>query len=295
MGSGFRGKLNIVLDIDNTLIEFMKVKDCPWPELSKEERMKYAVATNEYYETVDPKTKVNETNILVSGFLFRPQLWDFFAWMKKLAKSVNLWTLSDKEYADGLKTIIEKKMGKGFIANVWCDRDNVQAEKFNVPKESVRKNLNWIWKKAGGTWTYAGDVEDESEQLADTENWTYADGPGMFSPCDTVLIDDYETSIRNVANARNGIQIRKFALWSRVTKKDPFGPYRDMSQDRALLDVVDELKKIDQETMCVGEDSRPIENPVLRVSVPGGRKKRLSTRRSGRRRSSTRRRSGARR
>jgi hypothetical protein len=69
-----------------------------------------------------------------------------------------------------------------------------------------------------------------------------------------------------------------------VTKRDPFGPYKDMSKDRALLDVVDEIKKIDQSRLCSNPDSRPIEKAVLRVSVPGGRRRRRNlTRRALRR------------
>jgi hypothetical protein len=216
-----QGKLNIILDIDNTLLEYM-VKDAPWKDLPEAEKKKY-----DFYQ----------------GFVLRPELWDFFAWMKKLAKTVNLWTLSDRDYANWVKEIIEEKMGEGFITNVWCDEDDALAKEHANPAKKIQKNLNWLWDQ------------------------------GIFKPCDTILIDDYEANIKNEANYRNGIQIRKFALWSRVTKSDPFGPYRDMSKDRALLDVVDEIKKIDQSKLCEG-DSRPIEKAVLRVSVPGGRRRR---------------------
>jgi len=234
------GKLNIILDIDNTLLEYM-VKDAPWKELPEEEKKKY-----DFYQ----------------GFVLRPELWDFMAWMKKLAKTVNLWTLSDRDYANWVKEIIEERMGEGFITHVWCDEDDEQAQAHANPAKKIQKNLNWIWDQ------------------------------GIFKPCDTILIDDYEINIKNEANYRNGIQIRKFALWSRVTKRDPFGPYKDMSKDRALLDVVDEIKKIDQSKLCSNPDSRPIEKAVLRVSVPGGRRRRRKLTQRASRRSGTTRRSG---
>jgi hypothetical protein len=88
-------QLNIILDIDNTLVEYMGVKDSPWPALPDEEKQKYT-----YYQ----------------GFVLRPELWDFFAWMKKLAKTVNLWTLSDREYANWVKEIIEKQRSTLYLA-----------------------------------------------------------------------------------------------------------------------------------------------------------------------------------
>ena len=206
-------QLNIILDIDNTLLEFMGVKDSPWEALPPEERSKYTPASQG------------------SKFILRPEFDDFFAWMKKLAKTVNLWTLSDKDYAHDVKHIIESKMGKGFISNVWCDTDAEEAIAHPRPGGKNQKNLHWIW-----------DQEKYAKQ--------------GFMPCNTILIDDYSHNVDNLANYRNAIRIKKFALWSRVTKRDPFGPYVDMSKDRSLLDVVDELKKIDQSSLC-GHGIRP--------------------------------------
>ena len=206
-------QLNIILDIDNTLLEFM-VKDAPWDALPAEERSKYTPASQG------------------SRFVLRPEFNDFFAWMKKLAKTVNLWTLSDEGYANDVKDIIESKMGRGFITNVWCDTDAEEAIAHPRPGGKNQKNLHWIW-----------DQEKYAKQ--------------GFMPCNTILIDDYSHNVDNLANYRNAIRIKKFALWSRVTKRDPFGPYVDMSKDRSLLDVVDELKKIDQSSLC-GRGIRPL-------------------------------------
>jgi len=250
-------QLNIILDIDNTLVEYMGVKDSPWPALPDEEKQKYT-----YYQ----------------GFVLRPELWDFFAWMKKLAKTVNLWTLSDREYANWVKEIIEEKMGEGFITNVWCDEDDGEAKKHPVPGGRHQKNLHWIW-----------DQEKYAKQ--------------GFLPCNTILIDDYLNNVNNKANYRNAIKIKKFALWSRVVKTEPFGPYTDMSKDRGLLDIVDELKKIDQSSLC-GRGTPPLpavegasDATPLALAMPGsGGRRRRSTRKfkpgAGRRRYGSRRRSG---
>ena len=247
-------QLNIILDIDNTLVEYMGVKDSPWPALPDEEKKKYA-----YYQ----------------GFVLRPELWDFFAWMKKLARTVNLWTLSDQPYAEWVKEIIEERMGEGFITNVWSEDHDGEAKGHPVPGGRHQKNLYWIW-----------DQEKYKKQ--------------GFLPCNTILIDDYLNNVNNTANYRNAIKIKKFALWSRVVKSDPFGPYTDMSEDRGLLDVVDELKKIDQSRLCGGSPLPAVEGASdatpLALAMPGsGGRRRRSTRkfkRYGSRRYGSRRRSG---
>ena len=224
-------RLNVILDIDNTFLEHTDSKHGTWSALTDAERAKYEFVASKH----DP----------LSGFILRPGFVEFFTALSQLCKTVNLWTWSDCEYADGVKQLIESRTPCK-ITHVWCDEDAYAAHEM---KGGHGKNLNYIWytKK-------------------------------KFAPCDTILVDDLESNVHNGANYQNGIRLKKFALWSRVTKKTAFGPYTDMSADDTLMKVVDQLRKIDaQEGLCDDDEKPPLED----VEVVGGRKKK--TRRARRR------------
>ena len=229
-------QLNIILDIDNTLVEYSGrrgLKD-QWAALSADERAKYE---------------------LNQGFIIRPHLWTFFEWLKANVKTVNLWTASESDYANWVKEVIEDYMGSGFITNVWSADDCGEAKKMIDKKTGqpggVVKNLNYIWyvKK-------------------------------KFQPCDTILLDDVSSNINNGYNYQNGIQLKAFALWGNVSHDNHEWRYRDLSKDRTLLDVIEQLKKV--KNICPEgeeEDSHPFED-APHVGVGGRRKRR--TRKSNR-------------
>jgi hypothetical protein len=236
-------QLNIILDIDNTLVEYSGrrgLKD-QWAALSADERAKYE---------------------LNQGFIIRPHLWTFFEWLKANAKTVNLWTASESDYANWVKEVIEDYMGPNFITNVWSADDCGEAKK----KGGVVKNLNYIW--------YAKK---------------------KFQPCDTILLDDVSSNINNGYNYQNGIQLKAFALWGNVSHDNHEWNYRDMSKDRTLLDVIEVLKKVNGKPLCnegEEEDSHPFEDaPHIGV---GGRRRRKLTRRAWRRSGTARRYGGGR-
>jgi hypothetical protein len=247
MAAPIKKQLNIILDIDNTLFEYSGRKGLKeqWAALPEAERKKYE---------------------LREGFIVRPQLWDFLAWLKKLAKTVNLWTASEPDYANWVKDVIEGEMGEGFISNVWSSDDCAAAkamiEKKTGKPSGVVKNLNYIWyvKK-------------------------------KFNPCDTILIDDVSGNIHNNYNYQNGIQLKAFALWGNVSHDNHEWKYRNMSDDRTLLDVVDVLKKVNQKDLCPDgeeEDSHPFEE----APTVGGRRKTRKFKRYAKRRYGTARRYG---
>ena len=240
-------QLNIILDIDNTLVEYSGRRGLKeeWAKLSEDEKEKYE---------------------LNQGFILRPHLWAFLEWLKANLKSVSLWTASEADYANWVKEVIEDYMGAGFISNVWNADDCAEAKKMG----GVIKNLNYIWytKK-------------------------------KFQPCDTILIDDVSDNINNNFNYQNGIQLKAFALWGNVSHDNHDWKYRDLSKDRTLLDVIEQLKKVNQKVLCRDgeeEDTHPFED-APHVGLGGRRKRRtrkLKPYRGSRRYGSTRKSGGGR-
>lgn len=117
------GKINVILDIDNTIVEKTHTKDGKWAALPEEERAKY--------------TYVDE-------FVLRPHFKEFFVELSKLAKSVNLWTWSDDRYAMGVKHLIEAQTGVK-IGHVWSEEHAQGAE----DDYNGGKDLRYIWKEQG--------------------------------------------------------------------------------------------------------------------------------------------------
>ena len=117
------GKINVILDIDNTIVEKTHTIDGKWSALPEEERAKY--------------TYVDE-------FVLRPHFKTFFQELAKLAKSINLWTWSDDRYAKTVKRMIETQTGVR-VGHVWSENHAQEAEdEFNGGKD-----LNYIWKNQG--------------------------------------------------------------------------------------------------------------------------------------------------
>jgi hypothetical protein len=224
------GKINVILDIDNTIVEKTHTKDGKWAALPEAERAKYKY---------------------VDEFVLRPHFKEFFQELKKLAKSINLWTWSDDRYAKNVKRMIEAETGVR-VGHVWSEAHAQGAEdEFNGGKD-----LRYIWKEQG-----------------------------VFQPCDTVLIDDLPGNVESKWNYQNGIRVKPFALWGRVKHSQPYGPYQDLSNDRTLLEVIDALKKLDASSdFCPpGKewDEGPFKDSALQIGL--GRKRRTRKRKLTRR------------
>jgi hypothetical protein len=191
--------LNLVLDIDETLLYFIqkKYRTHSWDTLPATEKAKYDFSEDKH------------GNILIR----RPYLKEFFAFLFPHC-SVNLWTLSDQEYADGIANMILTRYfpGKGYkFDSIYCDKtDEESAEYFGG-----RKNLKYFY-------------EDPKKKHV----W----------PGNTILIDDLPANSANAQNIANSITIKPFALFGEV--KDRSDPYEDVSTDRVLLDIVELLQKI---------------------------------------------------
>lgn len=190
--------MNVILDIDETFVQFVGPKD--WEGMPEGEKIKY--------ET----TPLTEQGL----FVLRPHFDEFFDFLFKNAKSVNLWTWSEKEYAEEVAALIQSHNPKWKVDNVWCDTD-VDA---SIEEYGNNKDLNYIW--------YTKE---------------------KFTPEDTVLIDDLPENTQNDSNIRNGIQVKPFHPLGEKLKKGERAPgkirtgsYENMSNDDTLLRVMEVLK-----------------------------------------------------
>jgi len=134
-------RLNIVLDIDNTIVEFVNqdLLRPLWTALPADERAKYT---------------------FVDGFVLRPGFVEFFNNLQENVKSVSLWTWSDGDYANDVKDIIEDRTNCR-IKNVWSDTEAQAAEEHVNEDEGEAtgdsKDLKYVW-----------DVLDTSFKRCDT-------------------------------------------------------------------------------------------------------------------------------
>lgn len=191
--------MNVILDIDETIVQFGHRDDIAM--IPSEHREKYVLAN----EAEDGR-----------AFILRPKFVEFFNELASVAKTINLWTLSDKDYANDVKGIIES-LTRAKITNVWADTDNDEANEHY----SGNKPLPYIWNNKYG-----------------------------MGPKDTILIDDLPQNTQNKWNLFNGFQIKAFAPLGEKVKTGKTkerireGPYVNMSRDDVLLQVLEALKKI---------------------------------------------------
>ena len=211
-------KLNILLDIDETLIYFIKknLRPTSWDILSEKEKLKYNFI--EY-----------NGNIII----MRPHL-DIF--LKVLFQHFNvcLWTLSELEYAQWMANFFQKMLGGDkykfkYVFGAEDENNNSFKGNTNIyhlngsrKRHGNNKDLNWLWYDK---------VNDKGEKYFKN-----------FSECNTILIDDLPNNALNPSNLKNSIKIEPFALFGEV--KDRSDPYSDVSKDKTLLNVLKFLNKI---------------------------------------------------
>lgn len=118
-----RNKLNVILDIDETFVQYGGAEDTKKYEAGGAEAGKYEVE---------------------GGFIFRPHMKEFLKFLSDNCATVNLWTWSDKVYATGLKKILERIVPGLKISNVWVDED-VEASIAREDETGKNKDLNYLW------------------------------------------------------------------------------------------------------------------------------------------------------
>jgi hypothetical protein len=226
--------MNVILDIDETFVQYVGKDD--WNDLPESERSKYETGG----EAAD------------GLFILRPHFDEFFKRLQATCKTINLWTWSDKVYADGVKRLIESRVPSVTISNVWHD-DDVDA---SIELNGHNKDLNYIWYEKG-----------------------------KFQPCDTILVDDLPENTQNKSNIKNGIQLLPFHPLGEKKKqsrtKIRTGVYTDMSKDDTLLKVADVIEKATKASEFCSEGDLPM--PFAGSTKVGGRR-RSKTKRNLRRR-----------
>lgn len=226
--------MNVILDIDETFVQYVGSED--WNTLSEDEKKKYRI----------------DGEGSQGLFILRPHFDEFFAYLFKNAKTVNLWTWSDEDYAMGVARLIKSQNPAWKITNVWYDSDVEES----INMYGHNKDLNYIWytKKT-------------------------------FNPCDTILIDDLPDNTQNPSNKKNGIQIlpfhplgEKLDKENRTRTKIRTGVYEDMSRDNVLLRVIEILEDVRKNPNFCKEGDMP--HPFKSsVKVMGGRRRRNTLRR----------------
>jgi hypothetical protein len=220
--------MNVILDIDETFVQFVGLED--WDALPEVERSKYKVSER------------GSTGL----FILRPHFDEFFTYLFANAKSVNLWTWSDKDYAEGVARLIASHNPEWKVENIWHD-DDVDA---SIEMHGHNKDLNYIW-------------------------YTQK----KFQPCDTILVDDLPKNTQNPSNVKNGIQVfpfhplgEKLDKSQRKSKKIRTGLYTDLSKDDVLLRVIKVLEEVKSNpAFCSeGDMPHPFESPA---KVMGGRRR----------------------
>jgi len=217
-------KLNVILDIDETLVYFINKKywKHSWDLLSDEEKAKYTV-------------KPNNSGV----FIIRPHLPKFLSFLFKHC-NVSLWTLSDEEYAEGV--------AKMFVSS----KSPRQSERKSPHQSPHRKHKLQHILNGDEHAELAGDLHGNNKDL----NWLwYHSGYDCFAECNTILIDDLPANSINPSNRQNSITINPFALFGEV--KDRSKPYLDVSEDDTLLKIIELLKIVmKQQHNCAEGDGR---------------------------------------
>ena len=119
-------KLNIIFDIDETLISYTRMSDIE--DLDDEKQNEYIVIKD---ETSNPPC----------GYVVRPNVPKIFDFVMGNCATLNLWTKSSKPYANRLAAGFMKLNPRWKFANVWADDDAEEASEEN----GCSKDLNYIW------------------------------------------------------------------------------------------------------------------------------------------------------
>jgi hypothetical protein len=228
---------HVILDIDETFVQYVGNDDWATLEASGEAA----------------KYEIHKMKPTADGlFILRPYAGEFFSFLAAHCETVNLWTLSDQEYADGVKKMIRDKFGVD-IKYAWSEDHNEPAKE----KHGNNKDLNWLWYDNKAT-------------------------KGVFKPCNTILIDDLLQNTQNPSNYLNGIRIPAFApLGHKITAAEGktkthirTNEYTDLSTDTTLLEVTEELTNIFKNKDWCREGDMPYPlTQRIDLTMAGGRRK----------------------
>lgn len=197
-------KLNVVLDIDETFVHYLK--KAKLAEIPSNNSDKY-----DYEKTS------------AGAFVLRPYLKEFLEYLFDNC-TVSLWTWSEKEYAEGMADIIYglvKKRPAHIFHDIHAEKSGGPLGDKNDDGHGQSKDLNMLWY---------GSKAQHIEPIRG------------FHECNTILIDDLPSNSVNSSNRKNSITIAPFALFGEV--KDRSDPYHNFVDDRCLIHVKEILQRI---------------------------------------------------
>jgi hypothetical protein len=244
--------LNIILDIDETFVHFVGLDD--FNKIPEGDRALYLTSPREGKKQF---------------WILRPGYEKFFQFLHETCKTINFWTLSDIDYANETKALIEK---------------NVKV----VNKRNSDGTVTYKPIKIGNVWVDTdNDRVEADEDYGNTKDLRYIwDNYKAFTPGNTILVDDVQVNTQNTSNKFNGIQLLPFnpcGLRSARVDQTPLsirkGPIVNMLNDKELERVQQIILNAANE-LC--SKSRPFCTPQKLSVNPehGGRRKTRRKRRN---------------
>ena len=213
-------RLLVVFDIDETLIHFLpknKIGNTNWKDMSDEDK-------SQFQYVLDGDHVV----------FLRPYLCELFRFFNANQDkyAVALWTYSEREYADGIASMISEQCG--FSEDLFLFKWGAE----DIDDEDYPKNLNNIWSE-------------------------FSD----FNKFNTIIVDDLHGNIRHEHNVENSILIQPYAPFGRDKKRKPMTD--EMRKIALSDDALDQLKGICEVVSkdIVGCDDEDIEASFTKESV----------------------------
>ena len=199
-------KLNLIFDIDDTLVAYTRNAD--WAAVPVEVKKQFRVFKN-------------PTGV----FVLRPHFDEMMKFAFENCATVNLWTWSDMEYAQGLAKHISDCNPAWKFANIWAEEDADASMEYGAAKypdkKGHAKDLNYIWYEKK-----------------------------KFNPCDTILVDDRDGNVLNPSNRRNTIHVKMFH------------PDAEGAKDDVFVKVIAKLKEVMAQPGFCSEGDLPFPLPA---------------------------------
>lgn len=276
--------LNVVLDIDDTLLKHIKKAMAPLvPNLNE-------------FQTAPSRSGV---------FALRPHLDEFMAYLFE-NHNVSIWTWSDNGYANLVASILKKRYedahpGKtAKFKDILSDEDADASARANKYKG---KDLHWLWYNFNQDFidTYSKitpknekeakhkkmalkaieELEERNATIDETNASLIAEGyepwfagekkfVSGYAPCNTILVDDADYNYVVPGTRENMIKIKPFGGKTETAGDAVVPPKLDVN-DTGLLEAIKILKSI--KPNCEGDAEHELLFPDGGPKIGGRRRK----------------------
>ena len=256
--------LNVVLDIDDTLVKHIKRAVVP------------LVSNLSDFETEPSRSGL---------FALRPHLDEFMAYLFE-NHNVSIWTWSDDGYAHLVASILKRRYEDAHPGKTARFKDILSAEDADLSSEvhgHHGKDLNWLWydfnKEFVETFSKItpknakeedhkkralaaieqleernANIAKTNKKLIEKEQEPYFAGEKEFvtgyAPCNTILVDDADYNYVVPGTRENMIKIKPFGGKTETKGDELVAPTLD-KDDTSLLTAIQILKSIKPD--CEGD------------------------------------------